>query len=106
MEEKPGAKVKEIKSNVTDNESATIHSSKGFIQGYIGLAVSDAKNQIIVSAQAAGNSCETEYLPQMLDKSISNLNRAGLEKKEKTTILGDTHYFSEENLRACEEREI
>jgi len=37
MEKKEGRDGKEIQSNVTDNESAMIHSSKGFIQGYIGI---------------------------------------------------------------------
>jgi hypothetical protein len=38
MKKKEGREGKEIQSNVTDNESAVIHSSKGFIQGYIGIA--------------------------------------------------------------------
>jgi transposase len=49
MEKKEGRNGKEKKSNVTDNESALIHTSKGYIQGYIGIAASDAKNQILVS---------------------------------------------------------
>jgi transposase len=109
MVEKPGTKVQEIRSNVTDNESAMIHSSQGFIQGYIGLAVSDHKKQIIVSAQAIGSSCETEYLPEMLDKNASNLHESGVGaggKEKKITMLGDSHYFSEQNLRACAERGI
>jgi transposase len=36
MKKKEGKGGKEIQSNVTDNESAIIHSSKGFIQGYVG----------------------------------------------------------------------
>jgi exonuclease VII large subunit len=56
MEKKSGKHIEEAKSNVTDNESAMIHSSKGFIQGYIGIAVSDKEDQIIVSAEAVGSS--------------------------------------------------
>jgi hypothetical protein len=51
MEKKAGRNGKEIKSNATDNESAVIHTSKGYIQGCIGTAVSDAKNQVMVSAE-------------------------------------------------------
>ncbi|MDR0375410.1 MAG: hypothetical protein LBH85_06765 [Treponema sp.] len=51
MEKKAGRNGKEIKSNVTDNESAMIHTSKGYIQGCIGMAVSDAKSQVVVSAE-------------------------------------------------------
>jgi hypothetical protein len=43
MEKKEGKRVKELKSNVTDNDSAMIQSSKGSIQGYI---VSRAENRI------------------------------------------------------------
>ena len=107
MEKKKGQSGREIKSNVTDNESAMIHSSKGNIQGYIGIAVADAKNQIIISAQAIGSANETSCLPEMLDKTAENLKGAEvkpIEEGKKQTILGDPNYFSEDNLRACEER--
>jgi len=55
-----------------------IHSSKGFIQGYVGIAVTDGKSQVITSAQAFGNTNETEYLPEMLDKNAENLQGSGV----------------------------
>jgi len=108
MKKKEGRHVKEIQSNVTDNESAMIHSSKGFIQGYVGIAISDQKSQIITSAQAFGSANETEHLPEMLDKNIENIEKAGIktESVKKPTICGDPNYFSEDNFRACEERGI
>lgn len=109
MKIKEGKGGQEIQSNVTDNESAMIHSSKGFVQGYIGVAVSDQKNQIIVSAQAVGTANEGEHLPAMLDSCAENMQSiAGKEAWEgKTpTVLGDTNYFGEENFRACEVRGI
>jgi transposase len=108
MKKKEGLNVKEIKSNVTDNESAMIHSAKGFIQGYIGIAVTDQKSQVITGAQAFGSANETEHLPEMLDKNAENLKGAGVKAEEgrKATMLGDPNYYSEENLRACEERGI
>ena len=54
MEQKEGKRAKEIKSNVTDNESAMIRSSAGYLQGYIGIAVSDKQNQIIINAEVVG----------------------------------------------------
>jgi transposase len=45
---------KEVKSNITDNESAKMTTSKGTIQGYNGVATVDKKHQIIVDAQAFG----------------------------------------------------
>jgi 23S rRNA maturation mini-RNase III len=109
MEEKEGRSGREIQSNVTDNESAMIKSSKGFLQGYIGIAVSDQKNQVITSAQAVGTANEGEHLPAMLDSNRKNLEDSGvapLEEGKRPCMLGDANYFSEENLRECEERGI
>jgi hypothetical protein len=108
MKKKEGRDGKEIQSNVTDNESAMIHSSKGFIQGYIGIAVSDQKSQVITGAQAYGSANETEHMAEMLDKNAENLGKAGvkIEEGEKPTILGDPNYFSEGNLQACQERGV
>jgi transposase len=106
MEKREGRNGKEIQSNVTDNESAMIHSSKGFLQGYIGIAVSDQKRQIITSAQAFGSANETEHMPEMLDTNKENMEEAGIKTDESTipTIRGDANYFSEENLKACKDR--
>jgi len=110
MERKEGRGGKETQSNVTDNESATIPSSKGFIQGYIGIAVADQKSQVITSAQAFGNANETEYLPEMLDRNTENMEAAKVKAEmgegERPRVRGDANYFSEENFRACEERGI
>jgi hypothetical protein len=42
------------KSNITDNDSAKMATSKGVIQGYTAVAAVDAKAQIIVAARAHG----------------------------------------------------
>ena len=108
MEQKEGKNVKEVKSNVTDNESAMIRSSAGFLQGYIGIAVSDKQNQIIISAEAVGNSNEGEYLPDILDKTQDNMDEADVRTPDgkKLAALMDSNYFSEGNLTACQERGI
>ena len=109
MEAKEGQRGQELKSNVTDNESAMIHSSKGNIQGYIGIGAVDGKNQIILSSQAVGSGNETACLPELLDKTKESLKEANakpLEEGKKQTVLGDPNYFSEDNLRACQERGI
>ena len=108
MEKKAGKKGKEIKSNVTDNESAMIKTGSGFIQGYIGLAVSDKRNQIIVSADAAGNTNEGEYLAQMLDDTLRNMKDVDVKPAEgkKRIMMGDGNYYSEENLKACQDMNI
>ena len=108
MKKKEGRDGKEIQSNVTDNESAMIHSAKGFIQGYVGIAISDQKSQVITSAQAFGNANETEYMPEMLELNAKNLEGAGVKKQEaeKITVRADANYFSEDNLRVCQERGV
>jgi transposase len=108
MQKKEGRDGKEIQSNVTDNESAMIHSSKGFIQGYIGIAVCDQKSQVITGAQAFGSANETEHMPEMLDRNTENLEAAGVTREEgkEITMLGDPNYYSEDNFRACQERGI
>ncbi|NOY72141.1 MAG: transposase [Gammaproteobacteria bacterium] len=45
---------KEVKSNITDNESAKMTTSKGTIQGFNGVASVDKKHQIVIDAQAFG----------------------------------------------------
>ena len=108
MQKREGRNVHEIQSNVTDNESAMIHSSKGYIQGYVGIAISDQKSQVITSAQAFGSANETEHLPEMLDRNAQNLEEAGIKGEEgkKPTMSADANYFSEENLISCEEHGI
>ena len=43
-----GKRSKEVKSNITDNESAKMTTSKGTIQGYNGVATVDRKHQVII----------------------------------------------------------
>jgi hypothetical protein len=46
-----GKKPKEVKSNITDNESAKMTTSKGTIQGYNGVAAVDKKHHTLESAR-------------------------------------------------------
>jgi transposase len=107
-EDRQGAGGETIKSNVTDNESGKIKGPHGVIQGYNGIAVADSKKQIIVAANAYGSVGEGQYFSEMLEKAEKNLREVtGKEEPLKgTVILGDTGYFSEENLQAAKEKEI
>jgi len=49
-----GRQGKEVKSNVTDNESANMMTSHGTIQGYNGQALVDSKHQVVVHAEVFG----------------------------------------------------
>ena len=103
-EKKIGKNKQELVSNVTDNESGLLRTpDEGYIQGYVGIAVADAKAQVIVSAEAVGNSSECGYFPGVARECVANLREAGVTKCEQKTILADGGYFSEDNLRVCEE---
>jgi len=104
--DKIGKEGQALQSNVTDNESAMIKSPKGFIQGYIGIAIADDKNQVIVSAEAFGTANEGEHMPLMLDNLLENLEAVGMtvDKENPPIMLADANYFSEDSLAACEER--
>jgi transposase len=53
-DDRKGSGGQPIKSNITDNESAKMKTSKGVIQGYVGVSSVDSKNQVIVNAEAFG----------------------------------------------------
>jgi len=55
-DDKPGKTGKSRKSNITDNDSAKMKTSHGVIQGYDGVATVDSKHQIVVQAEAYGQS--------------------------------------------------
>jgi transposase len=104
-EKKMGPRNREVQSNITDNESAKIKSSKGVIQGYNGIAVADDKHQVIIAAEAFGRGQEQRFFEPLLEQAEENLktimgNPEGKPLKEKT-ILGDTGYFCEDNLKAA-----
>ena len=71
-----GKRSKEVKSNITDNESAKMTTSKGTIQGYNGIAAVDKRHQIIVDAQAFGEGQEHPTLQPVLE-SVTRRQCAG-----------------------------
>jgi transposase len=107
-EKKPGADGEEIQSNVTDNQSAKIKSSHGVIQGYNGIAIADGKNQVIVAGEAFGTGPETEVFEPVLNHAIANMKElTGKEEPlENSLVLGDTGYFSENNLQAAKAKGV
>jgi transposase len=53
-DKKIGVNKKELHSNVTDNDSAKMHTSHGTVQGYNAQAIVDSKHQVIVHGEAIG----------------------------------------------------
>ena len=87
------------KSNVTDNDSAKMATSKGVIQGYTAVAAVDGKAQIIVCAHAHGSGSEQSVLLPMVE-SIAAL------RTDQTIVTADAGYHSEANLKALCERAV
>ena len=90
--DRPGAKGAIRQSNRTDNESATMATSRGVIQGYTGVAAVDAKHQIVVEAQGHGTGSEQEVLPPVVTAIQPLLT-------DDTPLTADADYHREANLQ-------
>lgn len=99
---------KEIKSNATDPESASMSTDHGVIQGYNAQAAVDEKHQIIVHAEVFGNGNDAGHLGPMLAGAQETLR--AVRKKDKPLkgmpVSADSSYHSKENLHACEAMEV
>jgi transposase len=103
-----GANGKEIQSNVTDNESAKMHTSHGTIQGYNGQALVDKKHQVICHAEAFGCGQDHGHLEPMLDGAKKNLQAIGHSQDyfKSKTLTADTNYHNHNNIKKCIEEEL
>ncbi len=92
-------KGQEIKTNVTDPESAKMATSKGVIQGYAAQAAVDADHQIIVAADITGSGSEQSMLMPMVQATTAV-------REDTTLITADAGYFSDENIKALHDQGI
>jgi len=95
-----GKRPKEVKSNITDNESGKMLTSKGTIQGYNGVAAVDKKHQIIVEAQAFGEGQEHHTLKPILNGIKGRYQKIGISQdilKDQIIITADTGFSNETN---------
>lgn len=100
---KIGRQGREIKSNVTDNESGTMVSPHGTIQGYNGQALVDDKHQVIVQAEVFGEGQDYYHLEPLIDGAKATMNAIGHDKDyfEGAILTADAHYHSLTNLKKC-----
>jgi outer membrane murein-binding lipoprotein Lpp len=105
---KPGRQYKEVKSNITDNESAMMPSPRGTIQGYNAQALVDAKHQVIVHGDAFGYGQDHTHIPPVLDGAKETMEALGHGKDyfEGATFSADTSYHSTINIKRCEEEKL
>jgi transposase len=100
-EDKVGATGKLRKSNLTDNESAKMKTSKGVLQGYDGVAVVDAKHQVVVHAEAYGEAQEHALLLPMLEGTREAFESLGESEDVLTraAVAADSGFHTEANAK-------
>jgi transposase len=103
-EKKTGSKGREVKSNITDPDSAKMTTSKGTIQGYNGIAINDDKHQIILQAQTWGAVGEQQTLQPSVKQlkqqfiKLDIVKSPELRPKTTTMFTADSGFNSDENL--------
>jgi hypothetical protein len=102
---KMGRQGREMKSNVTDNESALRVTSHGTRQGYNGQALVDSKGQGMVHAEAFGESQDLHLIPPVLEGAKENMRAVGCREGyfAGKTFRADSNDHSPPNWRKCEE---
>lgn len=105
---KLGRNGKEVKSNVTDNESANMMTSHGTIQGYNGQALVDSKRQVIVHAEAFGVGQDHYHIGPMIEGAKENMEALGYDEDyfEGKMLVADSNYSSPANLSQCKEERL
>jgi len=104
-----GKQGREVKSNITDNESAKMKTSKGVIQGYNGIATVDQKHQVIVDAQAFGASQEQHTLKPIITNVKKRFNALGITQdtiKDGVVITADTGFANDANYAYLKEEGV
>ena len=104
-----GRQKKEVKSNITDNESAKMTTSKGTIQGYNGIASVDKKHQIIIDAQAFGAGQEHHTLQPVLEIIKERYQRLNMNDDIYAggiIVTADTGFANEANMQYLKENQI
>ncbi len=94
-------KGEELKSNLTDPDSAVMKTSHGVVQGYTGVAAVDARSQVVVHATAHGTGQENGLLPAVVTALRDDFAAMGkADPLAAATVLTDSGYHSEATLQA------
>ena len=107
-DKKIGSNGKELRSNITDNESTKMHTSHGTVQGYNSQAIVDSKHQVIVHGEALGRGPDNENLSPVVDGAKENLQSIGKppEYFKDKILTADSSYHSIPNLNKCTEEKL
>lgn len=102
-----GPRGNEIQSNITDNESARLKSSHGWIQGYNGMTMVDSKSQVVINGEVFGGNNESMYFQEFMEhtrKSVIAELPANILKT--SAVIADTGFYSEDNLKYLGDEKI
>lgn len=107
-DDKPGRGKKPRKSNVTDNDSAKMKTSHGTLQGYDGVAMVDAKRQVVVHAQAYGEPQEHDLLLPMVVGTRENFQAIDRDADvfRRAAMAADSGFHTDANVAALNEQRI
>jgi len=105
---KIGKQGREIQSNITDNESCRMLSSRGTIQGYNAQTLVDDKHQVIIHGEAFGDAQDHFLITPMLDGAKENIKEIGKGEDyfEGKILTADSNYHDPSNLKKCNEEKI
>tara|TARA_B110000196_G_C21115562_1_gene650306 strand:+ start:91 stop:1647 length:1557 start_codon:yes stop_codon:yes gene_type:complete len=92
-----GRRKQEVQSNITDNQSAKMTTSKGTIQGMACVTAADEKHQIIVHAQAFGMGQEQATLKPMVEGIKKNFGNGIFNPS--LVLTADTGFSSEATMQ-------
>ena len=108
-EERTGVRGREVKSNITDNESAKMKTSHGVIQGYTGVAAVDSKHQVVVHAEAFGQGQEHGLLKPVLEgvnETFADSSKKTQRDVKSAKITADSGYHNREMLEYLEAEKV
>jgi transposase len=92
-------KGQELKTNVTDPQSAKMATSKGVIQGYAAQAAVDSSHQVIIAADVIGSGSEQAMLLPMIEQ-------ASAYRTPDTLVTADAGYHSDANIAQLQRHNI
>jgi len=107
-EKKIGSNGKEITSNITDNDSAKMITSHGYIQGYNGQALVDDKHQVVVNAEAFGTLSDHGHVEPMMAGAKENMQAIGHDEDyfRGAIFTADSNDHGQSNIKKCQELEL
>jgi len=106
-EDRKGVRGTPVKSSMTDPDSAKMASGHGVLQGYNGLAMVDAKHQVIVGAEAFGKGHDAELLKAMVEQVRETFQALGEENVYgKAKMSADSGFHTEESMKMLSEHGV